>query len=221
MLKILIQKLNNLGKDQTPFDPSQFNDPLALRIEWIPVKRGGTSFQTRKLVKTSPYRMEFRATKFSLFFYTLFSFGGIGIIIVYLLSRFNQHRFFIDIDFLIPIFIAVAFSIAGSFLLYFGTRPVVFDKMKSAFWIGRKTPEKLLDHKSSKNTVRVNDIYAFQLISEYVRGKNSYYSYELNIVRKDGSRVNVVDHGNKTKLKQDAQTLSLFLNKPLWDSIPQ
>ena len=67
---------------------------------------------------------------------------------------------------------------------------------------------------------KLDSIHALQLISEYCRGnKSSYYSYELNLVMEDGSRMNVVDHGNQAKLREDAQTLSTFLDKPAWDAI--
>jgi hypothetical protein len=57
-------------------------------------------------------------------------------------------------------------------------------------------------------------------LTEYVSGnKNSYYSYELNLVLNDGSRINVVDHGNLKQLRSDTQTLSQFLGKPVWDAI--
>ena len=62
-------------------------------------------------------------------------------------------------------------------------------------------------------------IHALQLVSEHVRGnKSSYWSYELNLVLGDGSRINVVDHGNLDQLRADAQTLAGFLNKPVWDA---
>jgi hypothetical protein len=56
-------------------------------------------------------------------------------------------------------------------------------------------------------------------LSEFVSGsKNSYYSYELNLVLDDGSRINVVDHGNLERLRSDANALSQFLDKPVWDA---
>ncbi len=61
-------------------------------------------------------------------------------------------------------------------------------------------------------------MHALQLISEYVSGKSSYYSYELNLVLDDGSRINVVDHGNLAAIREDAGKLALFLAKPLWDA---
>jgi len=219
MLKTLAQKLFNLGKEQPPFDPSQFNDPLALKIDWSSAKRGGTNFQTRELIKITPYRVEFRATKFALFLYSAFFLGGIGTLIVTSFIKYRSHQWVFNLDDLAPMLIAVAFLIAGNILLYFGMRPIIFDKMKSAFWKGRKSPAQVHDPKLIKDFVRFSDIHALQLISEYIRAKNSYYSYELNIIKKDGTRVNVVDHGNKTKLKQDARNLAMFLNKPVWDAI--
>ena len=65
----------------------------------------------------------------------------------------------------------------------------------------------------------LSSIHALQLLSEFISGsKNSYYSYELNLVLHDGSRINVVDHGNLERLRSDASTLSQFLGKPVWDA---
>ncbi len=65
----------------------------------------------------------------------------------------------------------------------------------------------------------LSSIHALQLLSEFVSGsKNSYHSYELNLVLNDGSRINVVDHGNLERLRADASTLSQFLDKPVWDA---
>jgi hypothetical protein len=66
----------------------------------------------------------------------------------------------------------------------------------------------------------LEDIHAIQLLSEYVRrSKSSYYSYELNLVLNDGKRLIVVDHGNLTRLQEDAKKLLEFLGKPVWDEI--
>ncbi len=57
------------------------------------------------------------------------------------------------------------------------------------------------------------------MISERISGdKSTYYSYEINLVLKDGSRINAVDHGKKSKVQEDAKTLAEFLDKPLWDA---
>ena len=49
-------------------------------------------------------------------------------------------------------------------------------------------------------------------------GSSRYYSYELNLVLKDGTRLNVVDHGGKSLLNANAETLAQFLNVPVWDA---
>ena len=35
---------------------------------------------------------------------------------------------------------------------------------------------------------------------------------------KDGSRVNVVDHGDLAHIRQDARQLAQFLDVPVWDA---
>ena len=61
---------------------------------------------------------------------------------------------------------------------------------------------------------------AIQLIREYVIGnKNSYYSYELNLICSDGSRINIVDHCALRKLRDDAALLAEYLAIPIWDAI--
>jgi hypothetical protein len=58
-----------------------------------------------------------------------------------------------------------------------------------------------------------------QRISEYCNSGNnsSYYSYELNLVLKNASRLNVVHHGNKLAMLADAKKVAGFLKVPLWD----
>ena len=104
-------------------------------------------------------------------------------------------------------------------MLYFGTAPIVFDKLSAHFWKGRKSPQDVGDVRSLKHAAEFSQIHALQILAEYVRGnKSSYYSYELNLVLKDGARINVVDHGSQNRLREDAKTLSVFLGKPVWDA---
>ena len=66
---------------------------------------------------------------------------------------------------------------------------------------------------------KLEEIYAIQLLKEYCRGdKSSYYSYELNLVLEDASRINVVDHGKLNLIRSDAEKLAAFLDIPLWDA---
>jgi hypothetical protein len=121
---------------------------------------------------------------------------------------------------MMPMLIGLVFAGVGGGLLYFGTAPIVFDKRERYFWKGRKGPRDVFNPKSLKNLVEIGQIHALQLISEYCRGdKSSYYSYELNLVLEDGKRINVVDHGNLDKVRDQAATLAEFLGRPVWDAI--
>ena len=98
--------------------------------------------------------------------------------------------------------------------------PRVFDLSHGYYCRSRIKPEHAFDPSKIKDHVRLTDIHALQLISEYVSGdKSSYYSYELNLVLKDASRINVVDHGARSTIYRDAQDLSVFLGKPLWSDL--
>ena len=72
---------------------------------------------------------------------------------------------------------------------------------------------------SIKGLTPLEEIHALQLVSELCHTKNrSYYSYELNLVLRDGQRINAVDHGRHERIRTDAQRLSDFLGKPVWDA---
>ncbi len=191
-------------------DPSVFNDPVAEKIEWTPLQRGGASFQTHKLVTVRRDRMEFRALLGMVLFSLFFVLVGAGLSIGIFLSREQPFP---------PVLIGLVLMGAGGVMLYFSTLPMVFDKRKGFFWKGRKTPYESGNWRKRKDCVRLGEIHALQLIAERVSGnKSSYYSYEINLVLKDSSRINVVDHGKKSRIQEDAKTLAEFLGKPLWDA---
>jgi hypothetical protein len=192
-------------------DPSVFNDSVAEKAEWSPLQKGGTNFQTHKLVAVQHDRMEFRASLRMVIFSLLFILVGAGVSIAIFL--FKEQPFPSDL-------IGLVFLGAGGAMLYFSTSPVVFDKQKGFFWKGRKAPYESGDQKNLKNCARLGEIYALQLIAEWVtRGEGgSYYSYKINLVLKDASRINVINYVKKSKIREDAKALAEFLGKPLWDA---
>ena len=216
-IKAKIEELKELArKGKQPPDLSQFNDPLAEQVEWTPAKGGGTNIRTHKLVEKSPMRMAFRPTASALFFYLIFLFAGLGVSVGITTSAIAKGN--VKAELLFPIGIGFVFIIIGSCLTYFGTNPIVFDLQNGYFWKGRKDPERVFDINKIKHCVRLKEIHALQILSEYCSGnKSSYYSYELNLVLEDGTRLNVGDHGNLKKLREDAEKLAHFLNKPVWD----
>ena len=73
---------------------------------------------------------------------------------------------------------------------------------------------------------KLTDVCAIQLIRERIRSSgtgssshSSYDSYELNLVRRDGTRLNVTDHGSLSRIRADADLVAGYLNIPIWDVI--
>lgn len=221
MLKKLIQTLQSItAGSHSTFDPSVLGDPIAMQTGWTPAKSGGASFRTHKLIEVNPNRLEFKASIGARLFYLVFLLVGVGVLIGFAVPKISSGELSFDVDTILPIAVGAVFAAVGGGLLYFGTLPVVFEKRKGFFWKGRTAPDEVYDRRNIKHFAEFKEIHALQLISEYCTGnKSSYYSYELNLILKDGRRINVVDHGNQNKLREEAKTLSAFMGKPVWDAI--
>ena len=219
MLKKLVEKLKSLS-EREPLDTSRFGDPLAQQTDWSPLKGGGTNFKTHTLKQVHAQRMEFRCSIGMLLFGGIFFLIGVGVLAGCVIGFFNRQP---DTDWKIFLFLplfGLIFGAVGFFMLRGAMVPRVFDLSQGYYCRDRKKPEHSFDTSEITDHVRLDEIHALQLISEYCRGdKSSYYSYELNLVLKDGSRINVTDHGGRSAIQQDAQTLSNFLGKPLWNAI--
>jgi len=110
------------------------------------------------------------------------------------------------------------------FLYKYFSKAIVFDKGQNYYWRGKRELDGMTGAHEIKGAVPLAEIHALQILSELVssssKGASRYYhSYELNIVKKDGTRVNVVDHGNKRTLLEDTQMIAQFLGVPVWDRI--
>lgn len=212
MFKKIISQLTD-GAKLPLFDPSAFQDPIAMKTSWTPLCRGGSNFKTAGLHKIDEQRMEFRASVGMKLMALAFLIAGLAIGASVVAKKPEQSKDFI------PIAIGIVFAGAGAWMLRHATTPNVFDLRHGYYCKSRQKPELMMDPSKLKHYADLKRVHALQIISEYVRGdKKSYYSYELNLVLDDGSRVNVVDHGNHLALRTDAETLSQFLNKPVWDA---
>ncbi len=214
----ILRKILSLTSQQPPLDPAQFNDPLALKTEWTPATRGGSSFRTHRLVQDDFARVEFKASTGAKVFYLLFAFIGVGVATG--MALFSEAESYEAPEFFVPMLMGILFLSIGVGMFIYGTTPIVFDKGSGYFWKGRKGPQDVLEVSSLKKCAQLGQIHAIQLVSEYVRsGKSSFYSYELNLVLEDARRLTVIDHGNLKRLREDAGKLSEFLGKPIWDAI--
>ncbi len=217
MLKVRIQGVKKPSDRGTGFDPSRSDDPLAQKVDWRPLKRGGTNFCTRRLVEVGAHRLEFRPTVSARLFYLAFVFVGLVFLVLIPAAMASRHG--VGIEVLFPVLFGLVFAAVGGCMYYFGTTPVVFDRGTNHYWKGRTSPDLMPDRHAKDNWTDLEKIHALQIISEWCRSnKSSYRSYELNLVLSDGSRLNAVDHGNPRKLREDAATLARFLDVPVWDA---
>lgn len=221
----MLEKLRNLKNQMTRasnavvFDPSRFNDPLAEQIRWTPLKGGGTNFRTHKLFEDGTNRVGFKPTLGATLFGLIFALVGIAIPAGVAYGNIQDGTDLRQSEMLFMALFGLAFFGVGSYIYYSYSKPIVFDKLTGLYWKGWKKPDRSAAPNSMENAVRLNHIYALQILEEYIQGdKNSYYSYELNLVLGNGDRLNVIDHGNRTKLRNDAEVLSKFLGKPIWDA---
>ncbi|MCW5203649.1 MAG: hypothetical protein QTN59_09430 [Candidatus Electrothrix communis] len=220
LLDSSMEMLSKLNPEWITVDPARFHDPVALETIWLPVKSKGTTRKTHKLKKINSDRLEFRATVGEALRYLLLVAVGIALLFFLLGPDFATGQVSLNRDLLIPMLIYALPLYWGGRLLYHNTTPLVFDRQKRLFWKGRKTPESDLHGEFSKPCVRLNKIHALQLIRKYVTNWrfHSSFSYELNLVLQDGSRIHVVPGGKRSHLREDAIFLAHFLHIPLWDA---
>jgi hypothetical protein len=214
----VFRKVANHGAESR-LDPAltatRFNDPHAEKTSWAPLKGGGTNFKTHVLEETHPGRLEFRISPGMIAFSAVFALVGLALLGFKLpTASWPYHKNDWGV-----LGVGTLFTLVGLGMLYSGSTRAVFDRTRGYFVKSRKRPEQVTDPSILKNYVTLHRIHAVQLVSEFCKGdKSRYFSYELNLVLDDGSRLNVIDHGNLQAARADAQTLAAFLGKPLWDA---
>ncbi|WP_154224313.1 hypothetical protein [Marinicella rhabdoformis] len=223
----MLEKLKKLIEDAqkkaalaaaNSINTARFNHPLAEQTDWHPMKGGGANFATHYLDSSNPDFLTFKATKGAYVFSLIFAFFGLlgmGIPLAIFFTEGMEEWGLI--------FFAVAFGgiflAVGLMAFHFMTMPRVFDTFYGCYYKGRKKPIHDFESESKHAITHLSDVKAIQVLRERVRGKNSsYYSYEINLVLHDASRINVIDHGKQETVCNDAQTLATTLGVPLWDA---
>jgi hypothetical protein len=220
MFKSFIKKCKKrLEAQNFHFDPASISDPLAQQTGWTGLKRGGSRSKTRKLVQVNPNRVEFKVSYLHVASFAILFLVGLYMVGLSLYPFFKSGNF-------AEIGKRLLYLIAGLCLAGFSVwkviskaSPVVFDRASGYFFKGRKSPRQMMPQQDKNNFIPLHKIGALQILSEYISyTDDSYYSYELNLVLKDGKRINITDHNNLKHLKQDAVKLSEFLDVPVWDA---
>ena len=183
-------------------DLSAFGNELAFKTSWEPLVGGGTSFCTHRAQKNASlmgdvfvFKTVIQAYLFAIPFVAL----GAMVAIASAAGEFEDKT---------GLVVGLGFLAFGCWYLWsLRQKESRFDRYSSELTQGKKSFD-------------LENAEAIQLIREYIRGnKSSYYSYELNLICSDGSRINIVDHGALRKLREDAALLAEYLSIPIWDAI--
>jgi len=189
-------------------DPSRFNDPLALRIDWTPAKKGGTNIEIQRLEPNESGGMHFVAAPMTLVMGWMCLL--LGVVTIAAMGPFSIEDGIPTLNLykkpLIALCGGLAFIAIGKWTLHVANLRNEFNTISGHYIQGKQQP------------LRLSEIHALQLLGERVRGYEHWFnSYELNLVLRSGQRINVVDHGNLDRLYSDAKNLARLLDKPLWD----
>ena len=203
-------------------------DPVAELTDWSPMSSGGSNFQMLEIFEVSGERIEFRRTRRMIRFYRVFM--GAGLVMLGLAVFATTRSRYLSAGEML--YVTTAFALVG--LLVGGTgvvmkrvagRPSVLDRRLGWYWMG-PTPRDAADVERRKDAVLIKDVHAVQYLEKWFErfdspaaGSTSHFSYEINLVMHDGSRVNVVNHGGQScSLLPAASRTARFLDVPLWDA---
>ena len=189
-------------------------------VDWTPLKGGGANFKTHHLVQVSPSRLEVRPSIQMILFCLLFMALGGGVGGVFAVTGIRDGNLMTAV---MPGLLGLVFVLTGALLLRAGSKRRVFDLSLGGYWRGSgklNGPQALA---TQTEWAWLRDIKAIQLLREGVTSRSnhgrgrSYWSYELNLVLTDGRRINVMDHGDQGRIRQDAQVIGQFLGVPVLD----
>ena len=213
----LAAKVSNLCPADENFNPPEIADELVKKIDWKPLNPGGVNFCSHILKKVSPSRVEVKLVVKTMGIIFLFFCFIIFFIFGFAAKVSNQHGIYQ----FVPVVIGISLGLFFVFFVRKLTVPRVFDLKVGYYWKGKFDPDQEKG-KNGREFCRLEDIHAIQLLRERCSSGNSgktYYSYELNLILKNKRRLNVLDHGNLELIRDDAESLSHFVNVPVWDAI--
>lgn len=204
-----IQKIN-INKFELKL--ADTDDPVAQKVSWEPAVAGGSNFKSQK-VEFAADRITVKKTLGMTLFSFAFLLPGLGVLLIGVPYNFFNGE--VGTGFFLLLW-SVIFSGVGFGMLIM-SKPFTFDRLRGVFFRGKRYGANPTGKKKSQGLL--SEIHAIQLISERVHSsKNNYTSYELNLVLKDASRVNVLDHGKGKDVETDARRIAQFLNVPIWQA---
>ncbi len=209
--------IQNIRLNKIEVKLADTDDPVASKTSWEPLKAGGSNFKSQKM---SVYRDKIVVDKSAatIFFCLIFILAGIFVVMLYANLGFENLGVNNDvINNPLVLLVGLVFAGAGFFALI-SYKKMTFEKLSGSYYRGKNL--KQFDRSTNKmNQGMLSDIHAIQLIRERISSDKSIYtSYEINLVLKNGERVNVMDHGSWSDIERSAKDLAGFLGVPIWQA---
>lgn len=203
---------------------NSIDDEIVKNSSFIPLKRGWTNIKSHDLIIDNNWNYLFQVKWFfPILFLIMFSIPLIATSIIIASDFITKKTLSWDMiwDFFGQIIFSFIFLAPAWILFYFLYRSYIFDFQNGYFYdtrLAKKLFELLHQEKYKNKIIPISEIYAIQIISERVHGKNTTYtSYELNMILKDSRRVNVIDHGNIEEIRKNADELANKLWVKVYD----
>lgn len=131
--------------------------------------------------------------------------------------------------FLLPF--SIIFILWGRFLFYYITQSFIFDFQNWYFYDLRRQKnfyKYWQQEQYRKKIIPLNEIHALQIINEQVEYTSNeededgytsvnFKSYELNLILKDSSRINILDHNNLDEIRNNAEIIANKLWVKVYD----
>ncbi len=232
MLKKLLKTIEDLKAAQQVNITERlesFQDTFAQTIEWSPKRSGGANFKTHKLVTTPEGNLVIKSTLGFYLFRVVFLLMGLLVMVVSsptlqsLAVSFFEHPLYTvkAMVFSLPHAWrgeAIYGALFGAVFFFLGIGMLLFARKGGTFRVLER------EYTRPKHPpIPFGNIHAIQIISEHCtsggKHKSHYYSYELNLVLKDHSRITVLDHGNRDCVQEDAATIAQSIGIPVWSLV--
>jgi len=206
-----VQKTNT---NKVEGKPIVADEPVALKVSGGAVSKGGSTVKSQTMTETGEQIVIEKAVA-SIIIYFIFSMVGISTFMGSFYSIFNGE---FGAGFM-ALLVGGGFSYIGISELL-NNKKFTIDKLKKIYYRGQKFD--VLGSLDRKQQGYVKDIYALQLFKKrvsYSETPGSYLCYELNLVFKDGGRINIMNHAKGEYIDDSAEILGQFLNIPVWKHI--
>lgn len=164
----------------------------------------GASFSTHTLVTDHHKTLRFKPSFLGSLFPLLFKCLGVLGLIYGVFPVFTSDGFTL----FVIVLAGVSFACIGIWMEKSIARERVFhlDRQEVEF------PSNPTSLSTETKIVKFGEVYALQIVQKTVHGdETNFKSFELNLVLKDASRWNIMDHGGGEQLLREAQQIAQYL----------